>query len=186
MDYLTFKHRVKTNIFTSLDVAKYFPEEQENSIKTQLARFSRRKLIYRLKRDLYTFDTAKIDELALAQVLYQPSYVSLESAIAYYGLIPDVPMSVTSITTTTTKKIKTTLGTYLYSKVSPKLYFGFNVVEGSHGSQFLLAEKEKALLDYMHVRRVKNMDYLRLDKSKLDRTKFEEYAKAYELHNYQF
>lgn len=180
MEYLELKSRLKSNLFTVLDVAKYFPEEFASNIKIQLSRFTKRGLIQRIKRGLYAFDLTAIDEMAMAQLLYQPSYISLESALFYYGLIPDVAQVVTSVTPTTTKTIATSFGKYQYAKITPKLFFGYKVVSGGKENQSVnMAEKEKALLDYFYIRRIKSTADLRIDLSKVDKTIYHRYARYY-------
>lgn len=123
MRYLELQKAINTNIFTLLDVEKYFFGENPHAIRTQLSRFAKRKMIKQIKRGLYCFDKSKIDEYILANKLYQPSYVSLESALEYYGIIPDVTQAVTSINLTTFKKFSNEFGRFYYSKIQQSLFF---------------------------------------------------------------
>lgn len=170
MRYIDFKDKIKTNIFSVLDAQKYFPKEGANAIKTQLSRFSARGLITGIKRGLYCFDPKDLDEFVLAHLLYQPSYVSAESALHYYGIIPDIPQVVTSVTITTSKRVKSSLGVFLYSKIKRELFFGYDMIS-SPGSahSFTIAQKEKALLDYLYLRKIKNIKDARLRLGDFDR-----------------
>ncbi len=171
MNYITLRQTIKQNLFTTLDVLKYFPEESESSIKIQLHRFSNRQLIISIKRGLYCFDLSTIDEMQLANMLYLPSYISLESALHYYGMIPDIPQSVTSINYTTTKIIQTKLGLFSYAKVKQGLFFGFKKI-----GIVTIANKEKALLDYLYIRKITSLKELRIQLNKFDKNKFSQYA----------
>jgi predicted transcriptional regulator of viral defense system len=180
MRYFDLKQKLPDMVFTPLEVAKFFPVESADQIKIQLARFAKRNLLTRLKRGLYVYKESQIDELALAGVIYQPSYVSLESALFYYGIIPDITQRVTSVTTITTKEIKTNMGIYSYAKVEPKLFFGYSIIQtGKVPSSFYLAEKEKALLDYFYLRKIQKIEINRFNFTLLNMKKYRQYASFY-------
>lgn len=176
MRYLDLKSALKQNLFTVDCVKKYFPNETASSIRIQLHRFVQRGLILPVKRGLYCFDGAKIEEFELANKLYQPSYVSLESALNYYGIIPDIPQSVTSVSLTTTKKIKNQFGTFLFVKIKQELFWGYKSAKTTNESSFLIAHKEKALLDFFYIRKIRQIEELRLDISKLELKVYKKYA----------
>lgn len=176
MNYLDFKSALKQNLFTVHDVKKYFPNETDPSIRIQIFRFAQRGLIFPIKRGLYCFDPSLIEEFELANKLYQPSYVSLESALNYYGMIPDIPQAVTSVGTTTTKKIENQFGAFLFVKIKRELFWGYKSVKTAHQSSFLIADRQKSLLDFFYIRKVKQLEDLRLDLSKLEFTVYKNYA----------
>ena len=179
MKFLNLKQAIADNLFTLADVYKYFPEEKEESLRIQLSRFVKRGLIHRIKRGLYCFDLKKVNELQLANLLYTPSYVSAQSALHYYGIIPDIPQSITSVTTVTTKKILTKLGTYHYFKVATPLYFGFDRIK-LHNSRYLkIARPEKALLDFIYLNKIKQLADLRVDLSKVNHDIYYQYSQHY-------
>lgn len=174
MRYLDLQRRLAGNVFSILDVVKLFPNESSAAVRTQLYRFAKKGLIFPLKRGLYCFDKNKIDELELAGQLYSPSYVSLETALNYYGVIPDIPISVSSVTPVTTKTIKISIGNFYYQKIDRKLFFGFSQ------TPFAIAYKEKALLDYFYLRRIKNVSHqMRLRTSDWDWERYHGYAAHY-------
>lgn len=178
MKFLELKKKIKTNIFYFNDVLKYFGKENPITIKNQLLRFSKKKLILRLKKGIYCFNQEKIDELYLANILYQPSYISLESALNYYGIIPDIPQIVTSITPIKTKKIKTKQGNFYYAKIKKKLFFGFDIIFQNEYT-IKIAKKEKALLDYFYIRKIKKLDDLRLNLKIIDKKVYQKYLASY-------
>jgi len=100
MTYLQLERLIKQPIFTLVDVLRNFPDDSEQTVRVQLSRFGQRGLVKLFKRGLYSFSDRPVDELELANRLYAPSYVSLETALNYHGIIPDVPLAVTSVTTT--------------------------------------------------------------------------------------
>lgn len=176
MKYLDLQSRIKTNIFTYLDVLKLFSDEKPSLIKTQLGRFTKKKYISNIKRGWYYFDPQKIDELRLANLLYQPSYVSLESALNFHGLIPDIPQTVTSLSPTTTKSIKNQFGNFSYTKIKSSLFWGYNKITDEN---ILMAKKEKALLDYFYIRKINSIADLRLDLKQINLKLYKKYLKFY-------
>ena len=178
MKYLDLQKIIKTNIFTIADLAKYFSKESESLIKTQIYRFAKKKLVFQIKKGIYCFDLGRVDQFELASILYPQSYISLESALNYYGLIPDIPLSVTSVTPVTTKTIKSVLGIYFYSKISPKLFFGYQTII-KNNLRYYFAKKEKAFLDFIYIRKIRSLEDLRIDTKLLDKKFLRRYIKSY-------
>lgn len=177
MKYLDLLTLVKQNIFTTSDVKKYFDDEKDSLLKTQLSRFVKKGLITKIKRGIYCFDVNKLDEFELANKIYFPSYISSESALNYYGIIPDVVQSVTSISLVNSKAINNQFGSFLYTKIKNDLFWGWKKVQlPQKESYILLAEKEKALLDFIYFRKIKNVSDLRLSASYLDIERYNEYC----------
>jgi hypothetical protein len=88
------------------------------------------------------------DPFLLANHLYGPSYVSLESALAYWGMIPEKVMETVSVTTKFAKKYDTPIGRFTYIHMLPPYYaFGIQQVTLTERQQVLMASPEKALCD---------------------------------------
>ena len=107
--------------------------------------------LVRLKRGLYIVNEEitgqKIDNKLCANQLYGPSYVSLQWALRYYGLIPERVFTLTSVTTKRSRKFDSPLGTFSYYQV-PKEYFSIGIkMETTDGYCSLIATPEKALCD---------------------------------------
>lgn len=105
-----------------------------------------------LKRGIYTIGMAsKVDRpspLLLANHLLGPSYVSLESALSYWGLIPEAVYETTSVTTKKSKIFNTQAGRFSYTNLSLPYYsFGIKKVIISKTQTVMLASAEKALCD---------------------------------------
>ena len=174
------KNNLKTPIFNLQEVSKLFPDESENTITMQVKRMVKRADITRIRNGLYMFPGTEVDEYVVANLLYQPSYVSLETVLNNKGLIPDITMNVTSITTTTSKKIPTTIGNFLYSKISKELYYGFDRVKDVRSDYYYdIACREKALLDLVYIRRIKSLEEYRFDFSSVDQSRLQELAQKF-------
>ena len=85
----------------------------------------------------------------LANILRYPSYISLEYALAKYGLIPEGIYSVTSVTVKSSRVYKNSLGNFIYRKINPRLFFGF--INGEfEDKKIRVASPAKALFDFLY------------------------------------
>ena len=95
-----------------------------------------------------------MDEMLLFMVankIYEPSYVSLESALAHYEDIPETGLGVTSISSRKTKQYESAWGVFSYRSVKPRYMIGYQVIEKAPGIKFKIAYLEKAILDYLYL-----------------------------------
>ncbi|MCI0922754.1 type IV toxin-antitoxin system AbiEi family antitoxin domain-containing protein [Sphingobacterium rhinopitheci] len=105
-----------------------------------------------LKRGLYipgrNTDLPVPEPFLIANYLWGPSYVSLETALSYWGLIPERVFEISSVTLKLSKKIKTPVGRFSY-RFMPLPYYSFGIksVELISGQVALVASPEKALFD---------------------------------------
>ncbi|MCK5114961.1 MAG: hypothetical protein KAR44_00035 [Candidatus Aegiribacteria sp.] len=96
--------------------------------------------------------TEETDLFAIAGRLYTPSFVSLESALSFYGLIPETVLSVTSVCTRKTRRINSPLCTFIYRSIQPEYFFGYEAKIGRK-QRFLMASPERAVVDMLYFRR---------------------------------
>jgi predicted transcriptional regulator of viral defense system len=167
-----------------------YPRETKENLKKLVYRWKRKGWINALKRGLFELvypRSFNIPDLYIANKLYQPSYVSLETALSYYSIIPEVSMAVTSITTKPTRQYKNNHGLFVYRTVNPEAYNGYNI-ESIQGFQVFIAEPEKAFVDYLHFKtyRKKRLQLSgeRFDRKEikaLRRDKLNGYAKPYRI-----
>jgi len=97
----------KYYVFSYKDVLSFYPNEKTSSLKKLIYRWKNKEWICTLKRGLYELSYPKdftIPDMYIANRLYEPSYVSLETALSNYSIIPEVSMAVTSITPKPTRK----------------------------------------------------------------------------------
>ena len=122
----------------------------------------------------YILADREMDEMLLFMVankIYEPSYVSLESALAYYEIIPETVLSVTSISSRKTKQYDSAWGVFSYRSVKPQYMIGYQVIENAPGNKFKIASLEKALLDYLYlhsdIRSIADFEELRWNRTQL-------------------
>ena len=140
--------------------------------RNNLGRWEKQGKIIRLRQGYYAFPSLLKQGDApfyLANKMYAPSYISLESALSFHGMIPEGVIPMTSITTRKTKKFHNAFGDFTYQTEKPELLFGYTIEQStrSNGWSILLATPEKALLDLLYLRPHYNslgdMQQLRLD-----------------------
>ncbi|MBI2638265.1 hypothetical protein HYW83_01605 [Candidatus Peregrinibacteria bacterium] len=136
-------------IFSLQDVRKVFV----NFSYRQLDRWEKKAYLKKIKRGFYSFSAQDFNQNFLfytANKIYTPSYVSLEIALKHYGFIPEEIFQITSVSTKKTVSFETPVGNFSYRRIKPSLYWGYQLV--NFGKQkLLLAEPEKAVLDYLYV-----------------------------------
>lgn len=186
MQFQLFYKRIKEirPIFTKEDLNVIFPTEPVTS--RQLSRWQEQKHIIKLKNGVYVLEDFKnsVHPFLVANILYYPSYVSLESALYEHGFIPDVPQAITSISTKKTWSVKIYLGDYSYKKIKKECFVGYAPTTYL-GREVLLAEPEKAIVDFFYfyksrLRKSKQIDELRLNyfnlKQKINKEKMTHYG----------
>ena len=154
MTYIEFKRKFQNApVIASKDAVKL--EKDRQIMRNQLNRWRKKGLVVRMKRGLYLLNRddrrAEPDRGFIANQLYGPSYISLEYALGIYGLIPERVSDVTSVTTKKTARFKNELGVFVYQHVKPEAFRGFRAVKGESGMTVLMAEPEKAVVDFLYL-----------------------------------
>jgi len=151
-----------------------------------------------VKKGIYvfgeTYARGPFSREVLANMMYGPSYVSLDYALHYYALIPERVEAVTSVTCGRSRRFSTPVGLFLYRMIPMEAYqIGMDRVEIEGGRSFLMATPEKALADKVRddrgtgIRTQEEMrsyllDHLRIDPEglrKLDPDRLAAFAERY-------
>lgn len=136
-------------------------------------------LFVKLRNGFYILKDSRPDYYFIANKLYQPSYVSLETALSYHKLIPETVYGNTSITTKTSREFETPIGNFTYRHIKTGAFTGYGLQEADR-YKVLIAEPEKALADYLYFVDLKKLSLNdRLKLGKIDRRKLAEYAKLF-------
>ncbi|MBU4341940.1 MAG: hypothetical protein KJ928_05035 [Candidatus Altiarchaeota archaeon] len=156
-------------VFSIDDLLKIFSSERD-IVKQQIFYWKRKGWVRTLKKGIYEIDYPKrkeLPDLFIANRLYEPSYVSLETALSHYSLIPEVAIGVTSVTTKPTREFRNHYGFFKYRTVVERAYCGYRLID-YRGQDVKIAEPEKAFVDYIYLNNGLNMDELRVNKRKLN------------------
>lgn len=80
-----------------------------------------------------------------------PSYISLHTALSFYGMIPEAVIEITSVTTQKTCRYENAFGQFSYQTIRPRLFWGFEPKTMRDGKQYMMATPEKALIDLLYL-----------------------------------
>lgn len=173
-------------VFSLKDILKIIP----NFKRIQLDRWEKKGYLKKIKRGYYCFyseDVSRNFLFYVANRIYAPSYISLEIALKFYGLIPEEIFQITSVSTKKVASFETDIGNFNYRHIKPSLYWGYRLVE--FGKQkILIAEPEKAILDYLYVhpnlKTAADFESMRINVDEFSRQinleKFQKYLQAFE------
>ncbi len=124
-------------------------------IRRQLTRWTKSGQLYQLRRGLYAlappYQKVVPEPFLLANRLVRASYVSCQSALSYYGLIPEYVPVVTSVTTLRPGRWDTPLGSFIFHHIKVDFLSGYRRLDVGNGQQAFVATPEKALLDLIHL-----------------------------------
>ena len=169
MNYLEFKNRMFDLVcFNTHQVYAWNPDFDRNNF----VRWVKKGLLLRLRQGYYTFPDYKSKPdftLFFANRIYRPSYISLHTALAFYGIIPEAVVQITSVTSLKTASFQNEFGEYEYKSIREELMFGYNIKPIANGQSLQIAHPEKALLDLLYLYPFYNteheMENLRLDEN---------------------
>jgi predicted transcriptional regulator of viral defense system len=124
-------------------------------IHLQLSRWTKSGRVIQLRRGLYAlappYQKVKPHPFLIANRLQRASYVSGQSALAFYGLIPETAYATLSVTAGRPEVLETPLGIFEYRHVKPELLRGYRMIDLGRIQQALAARPEKALLDLVYL-----------------------------------
>lgn len=166
-------------------------EESRSYLRMVLHRYEKRGKLLRLKKGIYT-NTAYIERLKnrgemevftdfIANFIYSPSYLSLETILYRHNLLTEIPVNLTSVSKNKTAFFTNKLGNFIYHTIKPSLFCGFELSEES-GFSIMRATKAKAMFDFLYLRKniLPNKEAvreLRLNKENLSRDDIKELNK---------
>jgi predicted transcriptional regulator of viral defense system len=166
-------------IFTPRDFQRIF---QTDKIRTKyfLGEYTKSGFLLRLKKGLYAMRSDLPPEEEIANLLYQPSYISFEYALNVYNILPEMTYTITSATSKPTRNFEVDGRTFSYFTIKVNAFTGYIPVK-RRDRTVLIAEAEKALVDYLYfVSLGKKPKNERLYFSGLDLDKVLHYAAQYQ------
>ncbi len=187
MKYEDLALSIKTPIFSKNDIMLVGGKLYDY----QLTRWVKKGYLLKLKNGIYAFekDFERIKGEEVAAALYQPSYLSLESALSFYGFIPEMVYAHVSVTGKINRTFDNKFGHFIYRHLKSELFWGYREVRTDTG-RYLIAEPEKAVLDYLYLNLSKinsdsDFENLRFNEDRfsetLNREKFLQYLQAFRI-----
>ena len=149
------------------------------SLNDKISELLKGKELISIRRGLYItgpkLDLPTPEPFLIANHLRGPSYVSLESALSYWNMIPERAYEISSVTIKTSKKYKTPVGRFSYQQLKIPYYsYGIKNIEYSPKQTMLIASPEKALCDKVvltpkiHLRSIKQTREFLLEDLRMD------------------
>lgn len=187
MKYEDLALSIKTPIFSKNDIMLVGGKLYDY----QLTRWVKKGYLLKLKNGIYAFekDFERIKGEEVAAALYQPSYLSLESALSFYGFVPEMVYAHVSVTGKINRTFDNKFGHFIYRHLKSELFWGYREVRTDTG-RYLIAEPEKAVLDYLYLNLSKinsdsDFENLRFNEDRfsetLNREKFLQYLQAFRI-----
>lgn len=134
--------KFKKSIYKISDLKKIFNLRNDNSTYHAIKRLKKDSVLHSLRNGVYCFEGRYPDDFLIANNLYSPSYISLETALNYYGILIQTPHQIFSITPLKRKYIKCIGKEFIFCHISKDYFFDY-IKE----KDFLIATPEKALID---------------------------------------
>jgi predicted transcriptional regulator of viral defense system len=190
-----FSKAKKLPCFSLDDLASM--ETNKTYLKVLFSRYEKAGKVIRLKKNLYVskeyLDKMKIEgqyssySEFLANLIYSPSYLSLEYVLYKHNLLTELPVSFTSVAKEKTASSVNKLGKFLYRKIKKDLFNGFEITKEGDFTIFK-ASKAKALFDFLYLRKnslidKKSFEGLRINKENLTKKELKEIEKYIEIEN---
>lgn len=159
--------------FTAVDFLRLFPSKK-NTLYDRLKRLKKNKVIKELRKSNYLILGKKYSDFEIANRLCLPSYISLESALSFYGIITGFPYQITSVTPKKTRSVHFEEKEFIFHHIDPALFFGFEKKES-----FIIADLEKSLFDYLYFcfKGLRNLDLSEFDLSEINKKRLREYCR---------
>ena len=163
-------------LFTLSDFGKIFEIDNQQTLYKKIARLEHNQIITKLIKGKYRFLLSKSNDFLVANFLYNPSYISLESALSFHGIITAFAYQITSITVKPTRTFEIEGKEFTYSHLAPALFWGYEKKE-----DFLIADPAKALLDYIYLgtKGLRNLVFDEMDLTPINRGQLASYSKQY-------
>ena len=176
------KEAQKSPILRSDDIAHRYGIV-ETAVGNALRRQERRGFVEHVSNKIYINKLAHdFSARELVGILRPHAYISIESALAEWGISTQSPSSLTCVTTGFPREFRTPSIRIVYRRIGQHLYWGFQEKRTRHGS-YKIAEPEKALLDWIYLERLEGLPVV-LDELNLkvtDKSKLLKYASNYPI-----
>jgi predicted transcriptional regulator of viral defense system len=160
-NFINFQKQLKKfTVFSLSDIRKVFQDFQ----LIQLLQWQKKGYIRKVIKGFYVFSDTEISSAALRHIankIYAPSYISLETALSFYGIIPETVYQITSISTKKTKEfVSFDNHTFSYRSIKPDLFFDYYQIE-DRNSPYFIAHPNKAIFDFLYLNRqyVNDVDF---------------------------
>ena len=175
LELLKILQKINKPFYTIADLEK-ITGFSRNSLYVALKRWETGEIIERVSQGIYIPMGGNVSLENVAAQLYIPNYLSFESALTKYGILNLIPYTLTFATTRKTKKYTLQKQKIEFRQISPELFFGFEMKNGTY-----IASPEKAFLDqvYFVTRGKATLDFDEVDIKKLSIKSLKELSRKF-------
>jgi predicted transcriptional regulator of viral defense system len=147
MNFISFKNSLRDfPVFSVADIRAAHGDFD----RRRLSEWQKKGYIKKIIKGYYLFSDVDMNEdtlSAIANKIYKPSYISFETAMSHYRLIPESIYMMTSASTRRTYVFETPVARFSYRTIKPSLFFGYSILPDGIKIAFM----EKAILDYFYI-----------------------------------
>lgn len=163
-------------LFSLKTIRELLEIDKTSSLFKVINRLIESGVLIKIERNKYVINNYSDSEFSLANFIYEPSYISFESALSYYGILSQFPHEVTSATLKQTRSKEFNGKQYCYYQVKKELFWGYTKQD-----HYLIADKEKALADqiYLASKGLKSIHFEEYTLSTIDKNKLKSYFLKY-------
>lgn len=169
-------HNSGLKIFSLHDLSRLLEISVPRSARAIASRLVRINVLARLEKNRYMTVNPPPARFTIANLLFSPSYVSLETALNYHGILSQFPYEITSVTPkkSTTKQADGQV--FSYAHIKPDLFWGYEKIDDQ-----LIALPEKALLDqlYLSSKGLRTIHLDEYDLSRVDKSRFYKFSQLF-------
>jgi len=164
------------SFFTLKTLRDILEISKESTLFSIVKKLIKAKVLLKIEKDKYLLKGREVSDFALANFIYQPSYVSFESALNFYGILSQFPYEISSATARKSVKKVFQDKIFVYTHIKKELFWGYEKKEN-----FLIALPEKALLDqvYLMSKGYKSISLDEYDLSRIKVSRLKEYLSKY-------
>lgn len=181
MNYQQIRQQLKLHnleVFTTQEFINIFGISRSIA-SVKLTRYKQAGYLISPRRSVYYLAGEVEDKYKIANKVYAPSYISLDSALSKYDLIPETVYTITSVTTKATREFSDDQTVYRYYRIKKEAFTGY-YKEGDA----LIAYPEKAVVDYLYFASQRDRQLNdRLNLTKIDKSKIFFYANFFHNKN---
>ena len=163
-------------LFTLKTLRDVLGIKKESTLFSMIKKLARAGVLTKIERNKYLLEGGKVNDFISANFIYQPSYISFESALNFYGILSQFPYQISSATARKTVEKTFQDKLFAYTHIKKDLFWGYEKKK-----DFLIALPEKALLDqlYLTAKGYKKLNLDEYDLSRMDVPRLKEYLNRY-------
>jgi len=136
-------------VFTPREFRDVFDVSQKSASVFISRNLNDEGIFIKIRNGFYLVKDSFPSHFFIANKIYSPSYISLNAALSYYGIIPEAVYAVVSITTKISREFISPKGVFIYQRIKKSAFTGYGL-QSIDKERVLIATPEKALADYLY------------------------------------